>query len=91
MNRRLPTTRTSQHGGDREPPFWRQHTGGCSGESNRPIYRLAILLGLAAEASAAVKIIEKIYFDPPGADTGSNSSLNHEYVVIKNTEQPLLH
>jgi hypothetical protein len=27
----------------------------------------------------------KIYFDSPGADTGTNKSLNAEYVVIKNT------
>ena len=45
---------------------------------------VATLLGLAAEASAAVKI-KKIYFDSPGSDGGSNKSLNHEYVVIKNS------
>lgn len=27
----------------------------------------------------------KIYFDPPGADTGSNSSLNDEWIRLKNT------
>jgi len=36
--------------------------------------------------SAPAKIrITKIYFDSPGDDTGSNTSLNAEYVVIKNT------
>jgi Lamin Tail Domain len=44
----------------------------------------ALTLGLAAPASAAIRIT-KIYFDSPGADTGSNISLNAEYVVIKNT------
>ena len=44
----------------------------------------ALTLGLAAPASAAIRIT-KIYFDAPGADTGSNTSLNAEYVVIKNT------
>jgi len=44
----------------------------------------ALTLGLASPASAAIKIT-KIYFDSPGADTGSNKSLNAEYVVIKNT------
>jgi Lamin Tail Domain len=43
-----------------------------------------LVLGLPAEASAAIKIT-KIYYDSPGSDTGSNTSLNHEYVVIKNT------
>ena len=44
----------------------------------------ALTLGIAAPASAAIRIT-KIYFDSPGADTGSNTSLNAEYVVIKNT------
>jgi Lamin Tail Domain len=44
----------------------------------------ALTLGLAAPSSAAIRIT-KIYFDSPGADTGSNKSLNAEYVVIKNT------
>src|SRR5438477_13218743 len=44
----------------------------------------AIMLGLASPASAAIRIT-KIYFDSPGADTGTNKSLSAEYVVIKNT------
>jgi hypothetical protein len=44
----------------------------------------ALTLALASPASAAIRIT-KIYFDSPGADTGSNTSLNAEYVVIKNT------
>jgi P pilus assembly chaperone PapD len=43
-----------------------------------------LILGVASQASAAVKIT-KIYYDSPGTDTGSNSSLNAEYVRIKNT------
>ena len=38
----------------------------------------ALTLGLAGPASAAIKIT-KIYFDSPGADTGSNTSLIAEY------------
>jgi hypothetical protein len=50
------------------------------------IFALAgvLTVGLAAPASATIRIT-KIYFDSPGADTGSNTSLNAEYVVIKNT------
>jgi hypothetical protein len=44
----------------------------------------ALTLGLASPASAAIRVT-KIYFDSPGADTGSNTSLNAEYVMIKNT------
>jgi len=53
--------------------------------------RVAIAAGIAtvitampAQALAAIKI-HKIYFDSPGPDTGSNASLNAEYIVIKNT------
>lgn len=41
-------------------------------------------LALAAGASAGIRIT-KIYFDSPGADTGSNSSLNAEWIRLKNT------
>jgi hypothetical protein len=41
-------------------------------------------LALASTASAGLRIT-KIYFDPPGSDTGSNSSLNAEWIRIKNT------
>lgn len=45
-----------------------------------------ILTGGAAPAQAAPVIkISKVYYDSPGSDTGSNSSLNAEYVVLKNT------
>ena len=47
----------------------------------------ASLLGLSAspaDAAPAVKI-SKVYYDSPGSDTGSNSSLNGEYFVVKNT------
>jgi len=38
----------------------------------------------AAAAAPAVKI-SYVKYDSPGSDTGSNYSLNGEYVVIKNT------
>jgi hypothetical protein len=41
----------------------------------------------AVEANAAGTVyIYKVYFDSPGSDTGSNSSLNAEYVVIRNSD-----
>ncbi len=45
------------------------------------------LLGVSAvpaEAAPVVKI-SKIYYNSPGSDTGSTSSLNAEYLVLKNT------
>jgi Lamin Tail Domain len=41
------------------------------------------VLALVPGASAAVKIT-KIYFDSPGSDTGSNSSLNAEWIKLRN-------
>ena len=43
-----------------------------------------VLLALAPMASAGISIT-KIYFDSPGSDTGSNSSLNAEWIRLKNT------
>ncbi len=46
---------------------------------------IAVLFAaLPAPALAAVRITRAQY-DSPGSDTGSNSSLNAEYVVLKNT------
>jgi hypothetical protein len=50
---------------------------------------VAVVTGLlvaviALPASAAIRIT-KVQYDPPGSDTGSNSSLNAEWVKIKNT------
>jgi hypothetical protein len=50
---------------------------------------MAIACGLAAlvlsaTASAGIRISE-IFFDSPGADNGSNSSLNGEWIRLKNT------
>ena len=42
------------------------------------------LIALPAQAAPATVCIYKVYFDSPGSDTGSNSSLNAEYVVIRN-------
>ena len=44
----------------------------------------ATVLSLASTAAGAIKI-DRIYFDSPGADTGSNSSLNGEWIRLKNT------
>lgn len=42
------------------------------------------LLSTPAEAAGGV-IIHHVWFDSPGSDTGSNTSLNGEWVQIKNT------
>jgi hypothetical protein len=44
----------------------------------------AVLSLLAPPAMAAIRIT-KIYYDSPGTDTGSNSSLNAEWIRLKNT------
>ena len=44
----------------------------------------AFLLAVPAQAFAAIRIAEANY-DSAGSDTGSNSSMNDEWVVIKNT------
>jgi hypothetical protein len=43
----------------------------------------SVLTAVQANAAGTVYIY-KVYFDSPGSDTGSNSSLNAEYVVIRN-------
>jgi hypothetical protein len=43
-----------------------------------------LLLALVPTAGAAIRIT-KIYFDSPGSDGGSKSSLNAEYIKLKNT------
>jgi hypothetical protein len=43
-----------------------------------------LLLCLAPASGAAIRIV-KINFDPAGADTGSNTSLNAEWIRLKNT------
>ena len=43
----------------------------------------ALLVAPSASAATTVKI-DYVYFDSPGSDTGSNSSLNAEYVRLKN-------
>jgi Lamin Tail Domain len=42
------------------------------------------LLALVPAASGAIRI-DRIYVDSPGPDTGSNSSLNAEWIRLKNT------
>ncbi len=42
------------------------------------------LLAPAAPAAAAIRIT-RVYVNPPGSDTGSNKSLNNEYIRLKNT------
>jgi hypothetical protein len=58
--------------------------GDSDAEGSRSRHRGRAHAGFASPASAAIKIT-KIYCDSPGADTGTNKSLNAEYVVIKNT------
>jgi Lamin Tail Domain len=44
----------------------------------------SILIATPAQAAPATVYIYKVYYNSPGSDTGSNSSLNAEYVVIRN-------
>jgi hypothetical protein len=43
------------------------------------------LTGIIAPVASAAIRISKIYYDSPGSDTGSNSSLNAEWIRLKNT------
>ncbi|MEU7855281.1 lamin tail domain-containing protein [Nonomuraea sp. NPDC049141] len=47
----------------------------------------AVLLTLTSAAQAATPAVQitKVYYDSPGSDRGGNTSLNGEYVVLKNT------
>ena len=44
---------------------------------------LSLLFAAAPWASAAIKIA-RIRYNPPGADSGTNRHLNHEFIVIRN-------
>jgi Lamin Tail Domain len=44
----------------------------------------SILTALQANAAGSIQF-RQVYYDSPGTDRGSNSSLNAEYVTIKNT------
>jgi hypothetical protein len=46
---------------------------------------VATLVASPAEASNPTLHISKIYFDSPGSDRGGNTSLNAEYIRIKNS------
>ena len=49
---------------------------------------MSAVLGFAgattAEAAGGV-VIWRAYYDSPGSDTGTNTSLNAEYIILKNT------
>ena len=44
----------------------------------------SILIATPAQAAPATVYIYKVYYNSPGSDRGSNTSLNAEYVVIRN-------
>ena len=49
-------------------------------------FLMAAFTVLAGPAQAAPVVkISKIYYNSPGSDTGSNASLNSEYVTLQNT------
>lgn len=56
--------------------------GGSAQRVRRYLCR-CIALATVAASSGAIRIT-KIRFDPPGADTGSNSSLNAEWIAVRN-------
>lgn len=43
-----------------------------------------MMLAPAAQAAASPVVIHEIYYNSPGKDTGSNWSLNHEWVQLHN-------
>jgi Lamin Tail Domain len=45
---------------------------------------VALLLAIAGPASAAIRL-QRIRYDAPGTDTGTNAHLNKEFVVLVNT------
>jgi Lamin Tail Domain len=52
---------------------------------------VALVLPLASSAQAATyPQFGKVQYDSPGSDTGSNTSLNAEYITIKNTSSSRL-
>jgi Lamin Tail Domain len=44
----------------------------------------SLLIATPAQAAPATVYISKVYYNSPGSDTGSNTSLNAEYVVTRN-------
>jgi hypothetical protein len=62
--------------------------GGHAMRRAAPLLAIVLILGLAIPALASTRgggvRILKIVFDPPGADNGSNASLNKEIVVVVN-------
>ena len=44
----------------------------------------SILIATPAQAAPATVYIYKVYYNSPGSDSGSNTSLNAEYGVIRN-------
>src|SRR5215211_1796284 len=44
----------------------------------------SVLIAIPAQAAPATVYVYKVYYNSPGSDTGSNTSLNAEYVVIRN-------
>jgi hypothetical protein len=46
----------------------------------------SLLIATPAQKEPATIYIYKVYYNSPGSDTGSNTSLNAEYVVIRNAD-----
>lgn len=49
----------------------------------------SLVAGAPAQAAPAV-LITKVYYDSPGSDTGSNKSLNAEYVRLTNKRSSVI-
>ena len=45
----------------------------------------SVMVAAPAQAANPAVMFTKVYFDSPGSDRGGNTSLNGEYVVLKNT------
>jgi hypothetical protein len=48
------------------------------------ILGIVAMLAPVAQASSRPVVIRKIYYNSPGPDTGSNRSLDHEWVKLRN-------
>lgn len=44
---------------------------------------VGVIAASPAGAAPAIRVV-KVYYDSPGSDTGSNTSINGEYVILKN-------
>lgn len=62
-----------------------RHTRTLAAAAVAAAFAGSVLLPVQAQAAAGSVHLYKVYYDSPGTDTRSNSSLTAEYVQIRNT------